>query len=114
MEQQRNHIESLFEKASDYLETNVELIKLKTTEKSSDIMSELISKMILIAIISIFVIMLNIGLGLYLGELLGKTYHGFFVLAGFYGIVGVLCYLFKDKWIEEPVTNVIIKKMTKR
>lgn len=114
MEQQRHQIESLFEKASDYLETNVELIKLKTTEKSSDIISEIISKVILIAIISIFVIMLNIGLGLFLGELFGKSYYGFFVLTGFYGIVGILCYLFKDKWIEEPVSNVIIKKMTKR
>jgi hypothetical protein len=57
--------------------------------------------------------MLNIGLGLYLGSMLGKSYYGFFVLTGFYLIIGTLFYLFRNKWIREPISNVIIKKIAK-
>ncbi|MBC7866400.1 MAG: phage holin family protein [Gloeobacteraceae cyanobacterium ES-bin-316] len=113
MENKPRHLDSLFEKASDYVETRIELAKLKITEKSSDVISDLASKVILISIVSVFVLMLNIGIGLWLGELLGKNFYGFFVLAGFYGIIALIFYSFKTKWIEEPVTNAIIKKMNK-
>ncbi len=111
MENNPRHIDSLFEKASDYVETRIELARLKITEKSSDVISDLASKLILIAIMSVFVLMLNVGIALWLGELLGKSYYGFFVLAGFYGIVALISYFLREKWIEEPVTNAIIKKM---
>jgi uncharacterized membrane protein YqjE len=113
MENQPSQLESLFEKASDYFETRLELFKLKAAEKTSDIVSELMSRMVLLAFVSIFIIMLNIGIALVLGEMMGNTYYGFFVLAGFYAIAGLVFYLFRNKWIEEPVSNVIIKKMTK-
>ncbi len=113
MEQQPTPIESLFEKGSDYLETRLELFKLRAAEKSSDIISELVSRFILVAFMGIFVIMLNIGIALLLGEMLGKAYYGFFVLAGLYGIAGIVFYLFRNKWIQEPVANTIIKKMSK-
>jgi hypothetical protein len=48
-----------------------------------------------------------------LGEALGKSYYGFFVLGGFYILVGVIFQAFKNKWVEEPVSNAIIKKLTK-
>ena len=113
MEQQSNHIETLFEKAGDYLETRIEITKLKIAEKSSDVISSLVTRLILIAFFSFILIMLNIGLGLYLGSVLGKSYYGFFVLTGFYLIIGTLFYLFRNKWIKEPISNVIIKKIAK-
>ena len=113
MEQQSNHIETLFEKAGDYLETRMEITKLKTAEKSSDVISLLVTRLILIAFSSFILIMLNIGLGLYLGSVLGKNYYGFFVLTGFYLIIGTLFYLFRNKWIREPISNAIIKKIAK-
>ncbi len=113
MENNSGQINSLFEKSKDYLETRIELAKLKISEKTSDVVSDLISKLIVVSLISVFVLMLNIGIALWLGELLGKNYYGFFVLAAFYGIVGLVAYLLREKWIEQPVTNAIIKKMHK-
>ena len=52
MEQQSNHIETLFEKAGDYLETRIEITKLKTAEKSSDVISSLVTRLILITFFS--------------------------------------------------------------
>jgi hypothetical protein len=113
MEDQKNQMELLFEKASDYLETRLDLFKLKATQKSTDVISSLASRLILILIISLVVFMVNIGLALLLGEALGKSYYGFFVLGGFYLLVGVIFQAFKNKWVEEPVSNAIIKKLTK-
>lgn len=114
MENNPRHIDSLFEKAGDYVETRIELAKLKITQKSSDVISDLASKLILIAIVSVFVLMLNVGIALWVGELLGRNYYGFFALAAFYGIIALLSYFLREKWIEEPVTNAIIKKMNKQ
>jgi len=113
MEQQTDHISSLFEKGRSYVETRMEIVKLKAAEKSSEAISSLVSVMILFIFITLFVLLLSIGLALWLGDLLGNNYYGFFVVAGFYGVVALIIYLFKNKWIEEPVTNTIIKKMVK-
>ncbi len=114
MENNPGHIDSLFEQAGNYVETRIELAKLKITEKSSDAISNLASKLVLVTIVAVFMLMLNVGIALWLGELLGKNYYGFFVLAGFYGIVGLVCYLLQEKLIKVPVTNAIIKKMIKQ
>ncbi|MEO7263447.1 MAG: phage holin family protein [Ferruginibacter sp.] len=111
MENQPNTFESLFEKAGDYLETRMELWKLKATQKSSDIISTIASRLIAICILMLFVILSNIGIALLLGEWLGKPYYGFLILAGFYLIAGLIFSAFKNKWVKEPVTNAIIKKI---
>ena len=77
MEDQKNQLELLFEKATDYVETRLDLFKLKATQKSTDVISSLASRLILILIVTLIVFMVNIGLALLLGEVLGKSYYGF-------------------------------------
>lgn len=113
MEDHKNQMELLFEKASDYFETRLDLIRLKATQKSTDIISSLASRLILILIITLIIFMVNIGLALLLGDALGKSYYGFFALGGFYLLVAVIFQASKGKWVEEPVSNAIIKKLTK-
>ena len=113
MEDQKNQMELLFEKASDYVETRLDLFKLKATQKSTDIISSMASRLVLILIVTLIIFMVNIGLALWLGDALGKSYYGFFVLGGFYLLVAVLFQAFKTKWVEDPVSNAIIKKLTK-
>ena len=113
MQAETNHVEDLVKKASEYAETRLELLKLKATDKSADIVSGLTTRLILVIFLSIFVVILNIGIALWLGDLLGKNYYGFFVLAGFYGLCGLIFSVFKDKWVRKPVSDSIIKKMTK-
>jgi len=106
-----NNVESLFERAGDYLETRLDLWKLKATQKSSDIISSIASGFILILIAATFIMIVNIGIALLLGELMGKSYYGFFVLAAFYLIAGLIFKASKNKWVKDPVTNAIIKKV---
>lgn len=106
-------MELLLDRASDYLETRLELFKLKATHKSTDVISSLTSKLVFIIIVTFVVLMVNIGLALLLGDALGESYYGFFALAGLYLLIAVLFQAFKAKWVETPVSNAIIKKLTK-
>ena len=108
-----DNIESLFEKAGDYLETRVDLYKLKAVDKSSDIISSLVSRVIVLLVFLLFIIIINIGIGLLLGELLGKSYYGFFVLAAIYLITGLVFYYNRSKWFKAPVANNLIRKFLK-
>lgn len=106
-------IQSLVDRTKDYVETRVELLKLQAVNKSADVISSVASGFVTAVIMIFFFLMLNIGIGLLLGELLGKTYYGFFVLAAIYLITGLLFKSFGDKWIKEPVSTMLIKKLFK-
>jgi hypothetical protein len=110
-QQPKNALESLLESTNNYVETRVELAKLKGIKKSSDVFSTLASQLILGGVGFIFLMLLNIAIGLWLGELLGKTYYAFFLLAFTYFIIGLVLYISRDKWIKSPLTNAIIKKI---
>lgn len=106
----KDNLESLFERAGDYLETRIDLYKLKAVDKSSDIISSLVSKLIVLMAFFLCTIIVNIGIGLLLGELLGKTYYGFFVLAGVYLIIGIIFNSMRKKWFKDPIVDKLITK----
>ena len=49
----------------------------------------------------------------FLGEYFGKTYYGFFLIALFYVLLGIVIYLFRKQWIKTPVSNFIISQSLK-
>jgi hypothetical protein len=63
--------------------------------------------------ITMFVFVMNIGIALWLGELLGKACYGFFIVAAFYLIAGILFHFFLYKWIRKPISNLIINQALK-
>lgn len=111
IEEGRKHgIKSLFEDLQNYVDTRIELIKLQAIDKISGGISSVISMVVIIIILTMFFILLNIGLAIWIGNCLGAYYYGFLILSGFYGIVGLLFYLSRDKWVKHPVRDMLIKK----
>jgi hypothetical protein len=113
MEENTNLFESLFEKAADYGKTSYELAKLKTIDKTSDVVSTTVPHLFFMLLIVSFMLFLNIGIAFWLGEILDKVYYGFFVVAGFYCILGLVLRLFMHKWIKNKVQNYFIKQVLK-
>jgi Fe2+ transport system protein B len=111
MENHSNLIETLIEKATDYGKTSYELAKLRLVDKTSDVISSLLTNAVVLIIILLFVLFLSLGLAFWMGKVLGETYFGFFVLAGFYGIAAILVYAFMRKWIKKTVGNSFIKQV---
>jgi len=104
-------VEDLFHKATDYVETRVELARLKAVEKSADTASSIYAGLVVFFIAFLFITLLNIGLALLIGEWLDETYIGFFILAGIYALAGLVFYFNRNSWLKTPVNNKIIKKI---
>ena len=106
-----NSLEGLFEKTTEYFDTQVELAKLKAIKKAAIFSAHAIKKIILALFFLLSTFMLSIALGLWIGSLLGAAYLGFFALAFFYSIVVVVIYFNKNKWFVTPFVNEILKKI---
>jgi len=104
-------IETLISDTSDFLETKAELVKLKTVDRASEIVSTLISKMTIFTAVIIFLISINTAVALVLGDWLGKSYYGFFIVAGLYGIAGLFLYAFRNKWLKKPFYRLMVDKL---
>ncbi len=104
-------IDILFEKTKDYVETRADLFRLKAIKKTAEVGSSIVSQVIIAIVFSSFFIFLNIAIGLLIGDLMGKLYLGFFIVAAFYLIVGILVYTNRQKIIGSPIADSIIKKM---
>ncbi|MGA9637440.1 hypothetical protein [Flavobacterium sp.] len=113
METIATNIELLYEKAKDYAEINIELIKLNSIDKIADVLSSIVSRIVIFMFVVMFVLLVNIALSLYLGELLGKDYLGYSVVAAFYLILVIIINYNKDKIIKVPITNLVIAKLLK-
>jgi hypothetical protein len=106
-------IETLFERAAEYGKTSYELVKLKVIDKTTDTVSSFIPHSIVLILIGSFLIFLNLGLAFWLGEIVGKIFYGFFIVAGFYGITGIIMHFFMHKWLKKRISNYIIKLLIK-
>ena len=113
MEDHSKSIESLIERVTDFSKTSYELARLKTLDKSSDVASSLIPHSIVFVLFASFMLFANFGLAYWLGEILGNTYYGFFVIAGFYVITGLVLHFFFHKRIKNLIWNSIIKQVLK-
>jgi fatty acid desaturase len=110
METASNSIESLFEKAEAYGKTTYELSKLKLLETTNIVVTSLIARLSVIIMIAMFSFVLSIAISLWLGDLLGKAYYGFFIVAGFYFVAGIVLHFFLHSWVKKPISELIIKQ----
>ena len=111
MENKPTPVASFFESANDYLETRMDLLKLKAVDKSSDIISSLVSSVVVFVILIFGVFILNIGLSIWLGNVMGQVWYGFVVVGSFYTLAAILLIVFKAKWVKGSLTDIFIKKM---
>jgi hypothetical protein len=113
MEEHKSELDMLFSDAGDFIETRAALWKLKAVDALADSVSDIASGLGIIGIVSAFVLIVSIGLALLVGEWLGKSFYGFFIIGGLYGIAGLVCYACRSRWFKEPVGNMLVRKLLK-
>jgi hypothetical protein len=111
MSETTGSLRSLLEKSQDYLENRIEVTKLRTIDKSSELLSTIAVVIILILPAVLFLLFVSAALAIYLGHHLGRMYYGFLIVGGVYGVTGLLVYIRRNEWIKTPVSNGIIKKL---
>ena len=109
----QDSIKTLIDKSKDYLETKFELARLKTIDKSADVLSAVVVMVSMIFIGSLVIILVSIGLSLLIGSLLGAYHYGFFIMGAFYAVILLVMYIQRNKWIKTPIANGLINKMLK-
>ena len=105
------HLEDLVVKAGDVAETKMELFKFRAAGKISVTVSSVISVIAIVTLISVALTIVSIGIAFWIGAEMGKISYGFFVVGSFYAVMGLLVYLFRKKWIQTPLSNLIIEKI---
>ena len=114
IEDRKELIEDLFEKAEAYAKTNLEIFKLKTADKLAVVVASLVSRLVVLLVFSFFFLMINIGLAIWIGESMGHIYYGFFIIAGLYALLSILLFAFRDPVIKNPIINSIISQVLKK
>jgi hypothetical protein len=108
MEDQESLIKGLSQKLESFVILSADLYRLKIVYKSADVLSALAARLIVLMFFVIFTVIVNIALALLIGKHLGEYYYGFFVVAAFYGLVGLVLYAFRNAWIKAPIKKMII------
>ncbi len=114
MEDKLNMIETLLERVTELVKTSLELYKLKTVEKTAEVISTVVPRAIVFIVFSSFMLFLNLGLALWLGQVIGHTFYGFFVVAAFYAVIAAVMHFFMHKWLKRVVNEFIIRLSFKK
>lgn len=112
MEQQepKFSISETFSKSKQYIETQMELAKLRLVSKASRVVGSLIVDISKVLLILLIVFFLSMALGFYLGEVLESNALGFLVTGGIFLLVVLLIRALEPK-IETLFVNFTIKKV---
>jgi hypothetical protein len=111
MKNSTNSLHILLEKAGDYLETRVELLRLQAVSTTSDVTSSILASFLILFFASLTFLLLNIGIAVWIGDLTGKMYYGFFIVSGFYILLLLLFVTLRKKLLKKPLHNMLVKKM---
>jgi hypothetical protein len=103
--------EELTESLAKYDTASIDLIKLETIERSSEIEPEMVSGLIIAFVGVLFVFFLSLMAGFYLSARMGDNYSGFAMVAGFYFLVGLILMAGKKKLVEQPLQKKIVRKI---
>ena len=113
MDNTATNIELLYDKAKKYTETSMELFRLNAIDKTADVSSSLMARMAIVMVVAMFTLFINIGISLFIGKMMGEYYLGFMIVSLFYLIVAIVLYLFSNRLIKIPITNLVIEKLLK-
>lgn len=100
-------------KIKDYAQVCKELAILTAAEKASQLFANLVTDGLVLLFGILTVLFGSLALGFYLSEVFGNTYAGFLIIAGFYLFAALIVYFIKDKYMEKPIINAMIRKFFK-
>ncbi|MBA2422190.1 MAG: phage holin family protein [Chitinophagales bacterium] len=109
MKQIKILLEELIETCSSYIQARMRLTVLQLSEKTSKVASDFLTILILIIFFLFAFIMLNVGLAKWISHGLNNEWGGFFIMGGFYILLGIILMVMKEKLIRVPLLNAIIK-----
>ena len=104
-------LDSLIENLTGYIEARIELTKLEIKEDLAKGLAKVAIFMLMGGVLTLFVILISIAIALLIGKSVG-TFGGFSIVAGFYLLLGLLLFAFRNP-ITEKLQEQLIQIMKK-
>lgn len=96
----------------EYLNKRIDLLKLKTIEKTALSSGEIAYMLVFVFALFFFIIFLNLGVAFLIGSCLHNNAYGFLIVSGFYFLCIPLIMSVK-KSFKSKITNIVIQFLTK-
>lgn len=104
-------IDELTDGLKRYASTNFKLIKLEAAGHSSALAAGFVSTLLIGILVIFFLSFISLAAGLYLSSLIGSSYSGFLIVAGFYFLLSCILLIGRKKLLVHPIRNKIIQKV---
>ena len=105
-------MDTLIENITGYVEARIELMKIEMKEEVAKGLAKAFVFIVITAVLTLFVLLISMAVAYKIGEAVG-TFGGFAIVAGFYLLIGVMLFLFRDSItgkLEESLTEIMKKK----
>jgi len=102
--------ETLKDNVEDYIETRIDIIKLKIIDKVGSAMSGAIVGIATAFLALIILLFLSFSAAFAIAEVTNRNSIGFLAVAGFYILLAVLLTVLKEKLVTMPIINALLKK----
>ncbi len=113
MEDTFKKVEELTDHVKEYVNNRISSVKLDLAEKSSRLLALLIAGAIALLVLSCFILFGSIALAYALAKWTGEFYWGFLIVAGLYLLVGIIVWFTKDRLLQLPIMNAMLKQLFK-
>jgi hypothetical protein len=101
---------NLKDNVEDYIDTKIDIIKLKFIDKIAGAVTG-IATAVGLAFLGVFILLfLSFAAAFAIAELTGRSSIGFLCIGGFYILLAVILLVFKNQLITIPVVNSLAKK----
>lgn len=106
-----NAVKGVKENVEDYIQTKLNLIKLKTADKAGTAISGVVLSVIVARLFLFIMIFLSFAAAYAISQAAGRDYLGFLTVAGFYMLVAAAVIIFREKLLTMPIINALLKKL---
>lgn len=104
-------ITRLREIAREYVETQIELLKIQAAEKISTLVATVMAYAILSFFLLFFLLFASVALAYVLSDWIGKPYAGFLIVAGLYLLIGFGVFKGRERLLRRPILDAIIRQL---
>lgn len=113
MEEEKFSFSGSFQKGKEYVDTQLELLKLKALARGSRILGVIAVDMVKLVFTLFIVFFLSLSLAFFLGELLGSNALGFLVTGLFFALILLIVRAIEPK-LEDKIRDFTISKIASR
>lgn len=106
-------VEDLAGHVQEYVNNQIDTIKLNTAEKGAKLMTSTLTMTVCLFIFGVFTLFISLALAFALAKATGEMYWGFLIVSGIYLLVGILVYVQREKFLKLPIMNYLLKQIFK-